>query len=193
MGNLGELYYHQGNLARAAGCHEQALALARQAGRGDIEADQLGDLGNIACQRGDLAGAGVLLRQALAARRRLGDRRGNAIALENLAELAAAETKMERAGRLLGAAQALRTVAGTPQPVPERNATDQTRARVQAALGAAGFATAFSAGRDLPLEETMGEVLGERNVHGNGAGSLGHHDRVGSRPNGFGSTRTIRG
>jgi hypothetical protein len=144
-----------GDLAGAAVRHEEALALARQAGRIDVEACQLGNLGNVARQQGDLIRATVLQRQALELRWALGQRRQIAITLEDLAGIAGVMGQARRAARLLGAATGLRETTDAPQPVPERAATEQAVARARAVLGEEVWAAAFRAGRALSLEEAI--------------------------------------
>ncbi len=138
---------------------EEALLLARQSGHTDLEAMQLGNLGNVARQRGDLVGATTLQRQALLLKRALGARRQIAITLADLASIAGAEGRGTRAACLLGAAAALREAIGTPQPVPERAATQQAVAAALAALSEEARAAAFAAGRTLTLDEAISYAL----------------------------------
>ncbi len=110
------------DLTRAMSCYEEALMLARQARRSEVEACVLGDLGNVARRQGNVTQATVLLRQALGLKRALGAHRQIEISLEDLVGLAAAEGQGERAACLLGAATALRALIGAPQPIPKRTA-----------------------------------------------------------------------
>lgn len=159
LGNLGEAHYHLGDLDRAAACYGEALALAATAGRRDVEAYVLGDLGDVARLRGELRRAAEHYRRALELKWALGSRRQSAIGLEDLAALAAALDQGERAAGLLGAAIALRTSIGSPQPVPERHATERAVAAVRAALGEAAWAAAFAAGESLPLPQAIADAI----------------------------------
>ncbi len=60
---------------------------------------------------------------------------------------------------MLGAAAALREAIGTPQPVPERAATQQAVAAALAALSEGARAAAFAAGRALALGEAVAYAL----------------------------------
>jgi predicted ATPase/transcriptional regulator with XRE-family HTH domain len=155
LGNLGEAYFHMGDLAAAEASHTEALALAQRAGRTDVEAMQLGDLGNVARERGDLRSATARQRRALVLKQRLGARRQIAITLEDLASIAGAEGHGARAARLLGAASVIRESVATPQPVPERTATERAVATAQAALGDEIWNAAFTAGRALTLDQAI--------------------------------------
>lgn len=159
LGNAGEMYYHLDDLPRATEYYEESLAVARQSGRVEVEAAQLGNLGNVACRRGDLRRAATLHRQALELKWALGYRRQVAITLEDLAALAAAEGRTERAAHLLGAATELRGTIGSPQPVPERRATEQVVAGARTALGADAWASALAVGRALALSDAVAYAL----------------------------------
>jgi predicted ATPase len=159
VGNLGEAYFHMGDLTAAEASHTEALALAQRAGRIDLEAMQRGNLGNVARERGDLLSATVLQRQALVLKQGLGARRQIAISLEDLASIAAAEGRGTRAACLLGAANAIRELIATPQPAPERTATERAVAAAQAALGEKAWTAACTAGKELTLEQAIGYGL----------------------------------
>ena len=159
LGNLGEARYHMGDLARAEALHGEALAIARRLGRANLEAFQLGDLGNVARRKGDLAQAKTLHRQALALKRALGARRQIAITLEDLAAVFAAQGEGRRAARLLGAAAQIREEIGTPQAIPERNATQQAVAGAREALGEEAWAAAFDAGLALTIDQAIADAL----------------------------------
>jgi hypothetical protein len=148
-----------GDLTAAEASHTEALALAQRAGRIDLEAMQRGNLGNVARERGDLLSATVLQRQALVLKQGLGARRQIAISLEDLASIAAAEGRGTRAACLLGAANAIRELIATPQPAPERTATERAVAAAQAALGEKAWTAACTAGKELTLEQAIGYGL----------------------------------
>jgi hypothetical protein len=148
-----------GDLATAESAHTEALALARSAGSAYLEAMQLGNLGNIARERGDLPMAVALQCEALQMKQALGARRHIAISLENMAGIAGAELRGERAARLLGAASAIRELIGTPQPEPERTATERAVGPARAGLGKQKWHAALEAGRTMKLEQAITYAL----------------------------------
>ncbi|MFN8511107.1 MAG: helix-turn-helix domain-containing protein [Thermomicrobiales bacterium] len=159
LGNLGETWLFLGD-PRGGDALTEALALARAAGRRDVEAYVLGDLGTLARQRGDLALASARHREALALHQSIGALRQIAVTLENLAALAVAERRGERAARLLGAATALRETIAIPRPVPEQQLADATRAGAEAILpDGLPYDVAFAAGAALPLADAIAEAL----------------------------------
>jgi hypothetical protein len=142
---LGEAHFHMGDVVCAAKRHAEALALARQAGRTDVEAMQLGDLGNVARAQGDLIQATTLQRQSLVLKYALGARRQIAITRADFASIAGVEGRGARAARLVGAATALRELIGTPQPVPERMDMESCVADVRASMGAEAWSAELRA------------------------------------------------
>ncbi len=144
-----------GNVEGAAKQHAEALALARQAGRTDVEAMQLGNLGNVARAQDDLPRATSFQRQALILKRELGARRQIAITLADFASIAALDGRGGRAARLVGAALALRELIGTPQPVPERMDMERCIADVRMSLGAEQWSSELRAGREWAPNNRM--------------------------------------
>jgi predicted ATPase/Tfp pilus assembly protein PilF len=161
LGNMGEVLVHRGEFTEATRQFERALALAREAGRRDVEAYLLGDLGNAAYHTGDTTKAVRFHQQALELKAALGQRRQIATTLEDLTKLLVAEGAGAQAARLLGAATALRAQIGSPQPVPERRATETVVAPVRAALGEQAWSRAFKAGQTLPLDAVIAELIGQ--------------------------------
>ena len=92
----------RGDLARAAGLHEEALAIRRALGDRRGVAIVLNDLGALARRAGDLARAAGLHEEALAIRRALGDRWGIAYSLDRLAALERDRGDLPRAAALYG-------------------------------------------------------------------------------------------
>jgi hypothetical protein len=113
----------------------------------------------VARRQGDLARATALHKQALELKRALGARRQIAITLEDLASVAAAEGHGTRAACLLGAATAIREAIGTPQAIPERNATEQAVVGARTALGEEAWAAAFTDGLALSLDQALSYAL----------------------------------
>ncbi|MBV8719789.1 MAG: helix-turn-helix domain-containing protein [Chloroflexi bacterium] len=159
LGNLGEAQFHLGDLAAAETAFTEALSLAQRAGRTDLEAMQLGNLGSVARERGDLPSATEFQHRALVVKRSLGARRQIAITLEAIASIAAAEGRGARAARLLGAADTIRELIGTPQPLPERTATEHALAVACTALGETTWRRSFVEGRSLTMEQAIAYAL----------------------------------
>lgn len=84
LGNLGVIYQHKGDRAKAKGYHQEALAIHRETGNRRGEANQLGNLGIIYQSQGDLEEAEEHHRQALAVDVEFGYRLGEAQDLGNL-------------------------------------------------------------------------------------------------------------
>lgn len=116
-------------------------------------------LGLAASTQRDYRSARALHQESLALRRALGDQWGIAESLEGLAEVARAQGELERAARLFGAASGLREALGTPLPPSDRADRERSMTDACAALGAEAFATAWTAGRALPLEEVIADAL----------------------------------
>jgi predicted ATPase/DNA-binding SARP family transcriptional activator len=106
----------------------------------------LTELGFLAEQRGQAAEARQLHRRALEASRALGQRRGVALALEGLAGAAGLSGEYELSARLLGAAESVRRAASAPSAPAEQAGIDRITAAARAALGEAGFGTAYHRG-----------------------------------------------
>jgi len=60
---------------------------------------------------------------------------------------------------LLGTATALHAMIGTPQPIPERVASEQAVARARAALGEEAWQAAFAAGGELSAEDAIAYAM----------------------------------
>jgi tetratricopeptide (TPR) repeat protein len=84
---LSVVTYQEGDPARAEGIASEAVARARRAGMGSLEARGLTDLGNVQILKGDYARAEPNYRDALAAARRYRNTRAEARALYGLANL----------------------------------------------------------------------------------------------------------
>ncbi len=116
--------------------------------------------------------APAYLRESLGLRRAISDRLGIAECLEGLATVAVGQHQPERATRLLGAAEALRQAIGAPLPPVERLAFEATMQAARAPLGEQAFATAWAAGRALPLEHVIDEALAD--VAATGTSGIAH-------------------
>jgi non-specific serine/threonine protein kinase len=137
----------------------EALALFQQAGYRHWVAMSLANLGATAVARGAYATAHDQLGESIAILRELGERAGSAFVLERFAALAAAQDRHAGAIRLAGAAAALRQTAGAPLPPSGQARLDRGLEPARRALGEAGTAEAWDAGRRLTLDEAMAEAM----------------------------------
>jgi tetratricopeptide (TPR) repeat protein len=88
LNNLGNVAESLGNYAEALEYHEQTLALFRDLGDRQGEANALGNLGLVTWRQGNYAAATEYSEQALVLFRDLGDRQGEASSLNNLGNVA---------------------------------------------------------------------------------------------------------
>jgi predicted ATPase len=90
---------------------------------------------------------------------KLGHRGAVAHQLESFAFVAQAVKENRRAGRLFGAAEALREKMGTPMDPQERVEYDQFVDDLRGRLDAQAFASAWSAGRALTMEQAISYAI----------------------------------
>ena len=160
LANLGTAVHGQGRLATAMAYHEEALAERRAAGNSWGETLSLVDLGNVARSQGDLDRATACYRDGLALAWDGDERRAIADALEGLAWAAAAAREALTATRWYAAAERLRETTGITMRDPLAQAAhEQGTTAARAVLGEASFATAWAAGRALPLAQVVAEAL----------------------------------
>lgn len=160
--NLGAVAREEGDYTQAADLCQNALAVARMVGDQETVAMAMIGLGILARHQGQDERALALLRESLRQFNRLGDRREIAECLELLAGLAGVRGHPDQAVRLLGAADALIEATGlAPGPV-ERYQYESNRAGLEAQLGEIKFATAWSEGRKLSLQQAVALALEER-------------------------------
>ncbi len=156
--NLGNTLLETGNLDRARAYFEEAIALERSLGSGNV-AIPLGGLGRALRRLGDLKGARACFAESLQLRLQAGDRRGVAVTLTNFAHIFQDDHRPDRAARLLGAAEAIRKAIGAPIHPNRREEYEQLLAGVRAALSEEGFATAWAAGSVLTPEQAAAVAL----------------------------------
>jgi predicted ATPase/transcriptional regulator with XRE-family HTH domain len=166
LAGLGRAAQRQGDLARAVALYTEGLALARETGDQQGRAQALFYLADAAWQRGDADESLVLMKQSLTLYHATGDLLYSAAGIEAVAVLAEAEGRAERAARLLGAADGM--LEGMEAAVPRYHRWEHDAAAIRAreALGAAGFAAAWEAGRALPPERAVAEALACNNDEG---------------------------
>ncbi|MBI4573344.1 MAG: tetratricopeptide repeat protein [candidate division NC10 bacterium] len=112
MAELGGNLLRLGHMPEAIRHYTQALALHREIGDRQGEANQLANLGIVHRIKGDLDGATRHHTQALAIDREIGDRQGEANQLGNLGIVYRARGDMETARRFEAEAQAIRGAMG---------------------------------------------------------------------------------
>jgi len=158
LSQLGDVHRSNQAYARAGELYTESLSLRREAGAGPGgtgEASVWHNLGYVALANGDLAAAHSNVQHALALFVQLGERRGAAESLAGFAAVAAADGRAEVAARLFGASEAVLTsVAGR---VSQSNRAEYERwlALARAGLASDAFESAWSAGRETPLEDAL--------------------------------------
>jgi non-specific serine/threonine protein kinase len=157
--NLGEIAKDQGDCGRARALVEESLALFRERGDEGGMANACHLLGELARLEGDVGRATALFKEGLALSHKSGSRLIITYCLEGLAGLAAADGRPGQAARLFGAAAGLRDAVGNPLPPADRDTVEHAITGVRAALGEELFAGAWAAGRALPLEQVIAEIL----------------------------------
>jgi len=160
LGNLGRQARIQGDFAQAIEWLEASLRLSRDIGDRWGAALALGNLGRVALDRREHQRAAALFEESLVLSQSLAGRgRRVAYALHYLGVVAQELGQPERAGRLLGAAAALQEAGGRNLSPPDRAERERQVAGVRRALGDAGFAEAWEAGRALSLEQAVEYAL----------------------------------
>ena len=97
----GTLALHQADLAAAAACHREALAIWRRLGDRRQMLRSLGSLGNVAMEQSRMSEAMALYEEAVAIAREVGDRRSIAVGLANLGHVARLLDDYMKGGALL--------------------------------------------------------------------------------------------
>jgi non-specific serine/threonine protein kinase len=138
---------------------EEGLARARARGDRSLSCYFLVTLASIALGQGDHARATTLQRESLSLARAVGNKMPIAAGFDGLACIAAAEGRGQRAARLFGAAEAVwASLAATLLPWFSAD-HDHGLAVARLQSGEAAFATAWAAGRALPLPQAIEYAL----------------------------------
>lgn len=156
---LGRIATMRGDHARAAAYLTEALARQRALGHAWGLSQTLFALGHLALVRGDLAEAAARYRESLDLARSQPDPLLAGWPLAGAAALALARGEAARAARVLGTVAALEATMGGPFLPFDRRNHERTAAAARTALGEAAFAAAFAAGRVLPSDAAIAEVL----------------------------------
>jgi tetratricopeptide (TPR) repeat protein len=163
LSDLGEILFWQGDLTGARARLEQSLALCRETDDPDWAAKALCRLGHVARREAKPNEARAHYRESLkiVQGRASTDPARLFHVLTGLAWLALAEEKPARAVRLLGMAEAVCPAERIKLPNHERADGKRVLASAHAALGAETFATAWSEGKAMPLEQAVAYALEE--------------------------------
>lgn len=159
-----------GNAARLQGDYRQAIAWLEASMARIREVSVPGparsylprvltDLGHALRDGGEVVRALALYRESLTLLGATGYKPHLIRNVEGLGAVAGAQGQPERAARLFAAAAVAREIIGTPLAPSERVAHDRAVAAVRAALGVAGFETAWATGWAHGLEAAVAEAL----------------------------------
>jgi len=159
MNYQGDVARDQGDSAAARTLYEQGLAIFRELGDRWGIAGTLADLGSLAGEQGSYPTARSLYRESIKLFQELDHKRGIARLLECFACAAAVQLEAERSLRLAGAAAALRQNIGAPLTPAEQAKLEAALEPARQALPNTVGETAWLAGRALPLEKAVEEVL----------------------------------
>ncbi len=156
---LGDVARCQGDYARAWEAYDESLAVYRKLGNdADIPALQH-NLGYVALGRGDIGAARGLFVASLQGQRGRENLAGVAEGLAGLGAVAGALGQLERAARLFGATEAVRETIRPMIWPAERFEWDRHVAALRSRLDPTRLATAWAAGRALPVDHACEYAL----------------------------------
>jgi predicted ATPase/transcriptional regulator with XRE-family HTH domain len=159
LNNLARIAIEQCDYPTARALFTESLALHDAIGNKRGAALALNNLGEVARREGNYQASCGLYKECLVIRQGLGDKQGIAECVAGLAEVARAQQQMAQAAQLLSATAALlAAIGGCLEPV-ERAIYDGSVLAVQSALGEENFASAWSAGRAMTLEQVIAFAL----------------------------------
>ena len=150
---------HEGDLTRAGGLFEEAVALQRGAGELWALGILLSDLAALRVLEGRHEEAGALAREALGFCQGLGDRRGTGWCLQTIAMVEAAEHHADRAATLHGAAEALLQSIGAAGQVTVTRVQHHYLRLAMETLGESAFRAAADEGRAMSLPRILDVAL----------------------------------
>jgi predicted ATPase/DNA-binding SARP family transcriptional activator len=159
LDNLGMVACALCEYASARALHEDGLKIQRELGDRHGIAGSLAGLGAIAYNQGDYAMAQSRHRESLVLKQELGDWQGIAYSLAAFAALASVQEQTNRAARLWGAAEALRERLHVPLPPCEQAQYDRLVAQSRTVMSKDAFATAWSEGSTLTMEQAIEYAL----------------------------------
>ena len=156
--NLGIVLKHQGNYRQAIAMHQQTLTFRRAQGDLMRLASTLRELGDLMTLTGQLDEAQRFFAESLTIRRNLDDRRGVWLVLSGVGRLMLARRCWSDCARLCGAILDAGQQIGFTMPPEERRVLEDDIRQLRQQLGEAEFATAWTAGQQLGLDQAAGEV-----------------------------------
>ncbi|MFL5588437.1 MAG: tetratricopeptide repeat protein [Ktedonobacteraceae bacterium] len=151
----GLLAMEEGNITSARSLVEQAVAVFQELKQQHGTALSTTTLARVLAAQGDDAKARSLFRESITISMKADDKLNIASSLEGLANVVARQGNRAWAARLWGAAEALRETIDAPLPSVERPPYERAVAEVHARLGARTFATAWTEGRGMMLEDAL--------------------------------------
>jgi predicted ATPase/class 3 adenylate cyclase len=155
---LAQAVQEQGDYGRAEALYEESLTEAQARGDRHAAAYSLRHLARLCLRRGETTRASALIGRGVPPLMELRDRRCTPPTLEALA-YALAQRQPGDATRLFAAAQAIRDQSGMRLMRTEEQAQERERATLEMGLGQAAFATAWSEGRAMTLEQALTYAL----------------------------------
>ncbi len=155
---LAELHRAEEDLDAAEPLYGESLVLAREVGDSENIAIGLQNLARVAISRGSADRARAMLLEMLAIVDEIGSKRAGRSVLEVSAAFAAFVGEFQRAARLYGATQAQLEQTGYHRDPADEAFLAPLIARARAALGAAAFTAAETAGSALDYDDGLAET-----------------------------------
>jgi predicted ATPase/DNA-binding SARP family transcriptional activator/DNA-binding CsgD family transcriptional regulator len=180
--NLGEMLQAAGDLAGAQALFEENLESDRRLADEWGSGVTLLNLGTLAVEQGEPDRAEILLLEALRTLQRFGDEDAVAECLDSLAAAAGARGEHRRAATLFGAAEAAREALGTPIRPVERDRYERFVAAARRDLNERSWASAWSAGRALSLQQAAEHALFSEDQLPSATGAPSAEPRTGPAP-----------
>jgi predicted ATPase/class 3 adenylate cyclase len=156
--DLADILVWRGDLAAGVPMLDEALARLRQTGADWLILLVLNQRGHAALAQRDLPRAASCFAESITVAQTIEQTRATLGAVHGLAGVALALGQAERAARLLGAVGAARDALGMGR-ITQKHHGERITSDTRAALEAADFEEAWSAGRVLTLQEAVAEAL----------------------------------
>jgi non-specific serine/threonine protein kinase len=156
---LGSVASAEGDDVSAFSYYQEGAAMFREVGEKAWLSVPVSYLGYVACRQGDYATARSFFDESFTIWREVQDPWSIGWGLEGLAGLAGAQGRQEQAARLFGAAEALLEISGVRLDACDRVDYDRNVAAVRARLGEAAFATAWTEGQAMTIEQAIEYAL----------------------------------
>jgi len=157
--NRGLLALYHGDYAQATILLRESLDGGYQLGNTFIVALARQSLGELALRQEAYGDALEELRQAMTLFGELGETKERVTTLELIAHALQGMGRLQPAARVYGAAEAVRETFDAPIDPMRRVTRDQGIAAVQVSLDAMTYDSAWTAGRELSLEQAIAEAL----------------------------------